>query len=187
MHHAVVPELAHAGVHDGVAGLPALPGFECHFVVAPWKGIEGCLQVAGGEIRHVEQQMAAEFAPAEFAQEFVGIASESRTFGGGKLRGMPDLTRADLAKAQMRREGRCAVAVGPIAVFGVALEACLEKILEPLLRRALACRPALAQASRPVRMCRLEAKVVDGLACDALPRMQVARRGQGLPRSTHRL
>ena len=69
--------------------------------------------------------MPAEFAPAEFAQEFVGIACERGAFGGRKMRGMPDLARADLAEAQMRRQAGCAVAVGPVAIAGVAGKSCL--------------------------------------------------------------
>src|ERR1700679_3031957 len=99
--------------------------------------------------------MPAEFAPAEFAQEFVGIASLCGMLGGGKMRGMPNLARADLAKTQMRRKAGGAVAIGPVAISGVARQAMAEKILEPRLGGAFARRPGFAQAAGPVRPRRL--------------------------------
>ena len=73
VHHAGVPEFAHAGVDDGISGLPALPRAQCLGVVLPGKRVERCLQIARCEIRNVVEQMTAEFAPAEFAEEFIDI------------------------------------------------------------------------------------------------------------------
>ena len=65
--------------------------------------------------------------------------------GRGEARGMPDLTRTDLAEAKMRREPRGAVAVGPVAITGIAGNAAVEERLEPCLRRRLARLPGVAQ------------------------------------------
>ena len=102
------------------------------------------LQVARREIGDVEQQMTAELAPAEFAEEFFDVGGQARVLGRGEARGMPDLTRTDLAEAKMRREPRCAVAVGPVAIARVAGNAAVEERLE----RVLARRP------RPAANCR---------------------------------
>jgi hypothetical protein len=99
-----VPEFTHAGVDDGIAGLAALPGPQRPGIGFPRKGVERGLQVALGQIGNVEQQMPAEFTPAQFAEEFVDVTGELWILGGGKSRGVPDLPRADLAKAQMRRQ-----------------------------------------------------------------------------------
>jgi hypothetical protein len=64
----------------------------------PRETAERGLQTARVEIGHIEQQMPAEFAPAELAQEFICVPCERVAFGGCKLRGMPDLARADLTE-----------------------------------------------------------------------------------------
>ena len=99
-----MPELTHAGVDDGIAGLAALPGAQCPAVGFPGKGVERGLQVTLRQIRHVEQQMPAELAPAQFAEEFIDVAREFRMLGGGKACRVPDLPRADFTEAQMRRK-----------------------------------------------------------------------------------
>ena len=161
VHHAGVPELAHSGIDDGVAGPAALPGDQGLVVALPGEGVEGRLQVALGEIGDVEQQVAAEFAPAEFAEELVDIARELRAFGGGKARGVPDLARAELAESQMRRQSRGAGAVGPVAIAGVSGDAVVEEGPEPRLGRGLAGLPALPQAGRPIGSRRLKLPVAE--------------------------
>ena len=104
MHHAGVPEFAHAGIDDGIAGEAALPRTQGFRVLFPWKGVERRLQVAHRQIRHVEQQVTAELAPADFAEELVDLAREPRVLGGDEMCGVPDLARADFAEPQMRRE-----------------------------------------------------------------------------------
>src|SRR6201999_3763840 len=94
-------------------------------VTLPGKGVELGLQIAGREIRHVEQQMPAELAPAEFAEEFFHLWPQFWLFVGGEMRGVPDLPRADLAKPQMRRQAGGAGAVGPVAIAGIRREAVL--------------------------------------------------------------
>ena len=68
---AGVPELAHSGIDDRIAGTAALPGGERLLVARPGKVVEIGLQVLGGEVRMVVEQVAAELAPAQFAQELV--------------------------------------------------------------------------------------------------------------------
>ena len=59
----------------------------------------------------------------------------------------------------MRREPRCAVAVGPVAIAGIAGNAAFEERLEPGLRGGLAGLPSLAQAAGPIRPRRLKLPV----------------------------
>src|SRR5450756_1518975 len=115
VHHPGVPELAHAGIDDGIAGLAALPRPQCLLVICPGKGVEGRLQIALGEIGHVKQQVATEFAPAQFAQEFVDIARQGRALGRGKACGMPDLARAHRGYRRICDLARSARAIGPVA------------------------------------------------------------------------
>ena len=84
MHHAGVPELAHSRIDDGIAGSAALPGDQRLGVVLPGKAVKRRLQIALGQIRYVEQQMAAELAPAELAEEFIDVARNRVAVGGGK-------------------------------------------------------------------------------------------------------
>ena len=111
--------------------------------------------------------MPAEFAPAEFATG----TCRCRWTGAGRSaaqRGrVPDLPRTDLAEAQMRRQARGRVDVRPVAVGRIADHAVGEERLQPLLRRAFARGPRLAQAAGPIRLGRFERPVLDGLARDA--------------------
>src|SRR5262249_39994588 len=161
---------------NGIAGAAALPGSERPGVVLPGEGIESRLQVDGGEFRIVEEQVPAELAPAEFAQELVDICRQSRSLGRGKTGRMPDLPWADLAKAQVRRERGGAVAVGTVALACVSLKSVSEEGFEPLLSGCFARIPALAQAASPVGMARLELPVFERLARDARDRRQPLRR-----------
>ena len=107
-------------------------------------------------------------------------------FGCGEARSVPDLARADLAETQMRRQPRGAVAVGPVAVAGIAGNAAAEKRLEGGLCRGLARRPVVAQAAGPIRLARLKLPVlqpVGGEVCHAIQRF---RRGQRLGRIAQR-
>ncbi len=156
VHHAGVPELAHAGVDDRVAGQAAPPGLQCARIALPGKGVELLLQISVGEVGDVEQQVAAELAPAELAQELVDVAGEARVLGGGEAGCVPELARADLAEAQMRRQARGAVAVGPVAIVGVAADPVVEESLQQRLCGGFARRPALAQPAGPIGPGRLE-------------------------------
>ncbi len=101
-----------------------------------------------------------------------------RPLGGGKLRGMPDLSRADLAEAQMRRQARGRIDVRAVAVVGIADDALGEECLQPFLRRAFARGPRLAQPAGPIGLGRFERPVLDGFARDAVDRWQQGRCGQ---------
>jgi hypothetical protein len=87
-----------------IDGLAALPRPQRLFVMPPRKCVERGLQIAQREIGHVEQQMSAEFAPARFGEVLVDVAHKGRALGRGKAGGAPELPRADLAKAQVRRQ-----------------------------------------------------------------------------------
>ena len=131
--------------------------------------------------------MPAELAPAEFAEEFFDIGGQARVLGRGEARGMPDLARADLAEAKMRRQPRGAVAVGPVAIAGIAGDAAVEERLEPRLRRGLAGLPGLAQAAGPIRPGRFELPVFQLVACEVGYAAQALRRRQRLRRIAQRL
>src|SRR5215470_13748324 len=98
------------------------------------------------------QQMIAELAPTELREKLVDVPPDARILIGGKLGGMPDLERADLAKAQMRRQPRRGLSVGAIAARHVADNPLTQKFVEPLARACLARCPADAQSSSPVRL-----------------------------------
>ena len=106
----------------------------------------GCASARSG---HVEQQMAAELAPAELAEELVDVGGQARVLGRRKACGVPDLARADLAETQMRREPRGAVAVGPVAVAGVAGDAVVEERLKSRLGGGLAGLSSSRAGRRP--------------------------------------
>ena len=106
VHEAGVPELAHAGIDDGIAGAAALPGAQRLGVLGPREGIEAGVEVGSGEIGMVEQQVIGELAPAELRQELFDIAVRGGAVFRGACRRVPDLARADLAETQVRRQAR---------------------------------------------------------------------------------
>jgi hypothetical protein len=67
VHDAGVPELTHPGIDEGVAGLAALTRDKRLVVRLPWKHVERGLQIAQRQVGRVKHQVAAEFAPAQFA------------------------------------------------------------------------------------------------------------------------
>lgn len=52
----------------------------------------------------IVEEVAAELAPAEFAQELVDARSECRIFIRGEPRRVPDMARAQFAEPQVRRQ-----------------------------------------------------------------------------------
>ena len=103
VHPAGAPELAHAGIDDGVAGLPLLPALELIRLSLPAETVEVGIEVRGAEIRMVIKQVPREFPPCHFLEEFFGIVT------GNALRlpdGLPDLKGRDLAMGEVRRQAR---------------------------------------------------------------------------------
>jgi hypothetical protein len=69
VHPAAVPELAHAGVDDGDAGAPALPGRSRASASPLRQGKSAKRGLSGSRgLREVIEQLVAELAPAELAQ-----------------------------------------------------------------------------------------------------------------------
>ena len=155
---------------------------------ASMESVERGLQVARREVGDVEQQMTAELAPAEFAEELVDVGGQARVLGRRKARGVPDLARTDFAETKMRREPRGAVAVGPVAIAGIAGNAAVEERLEaaPAPTASPGC-PVVAQAAGPIRPGRLEFPVFELVACEVRHAVQRLRRRQRLWRIAQRL
>src|SRR6202041_2580369 len=95
---------------------------------------------------------------------------------------VPDLPWTDLAKAQMRREPRGAVAIGPVAAHAISGRTAFKKCVELGVGRYLARRPRLAQSAGPIRLRRLKTPAFDAVAGKGRPRMPPFRRGQGFRR-----
>src|SRR5579863_7842693 len=96
--------------------------------------------------------MIREFAPAEFREEFIEIiaAGFCRPGHHSMLGGMPDLTRREMAEAQIGREARGREPVGPLAVRRIAVEAVFQEMFERGMTAGFARGPGRAQAARPV-------------------------------------
>src|ERR1700722_14837825 len=96
------------------------------------------------------------------------------------MRSVPDLTRAHLTKAQMRREPRRTGVVEPVAPAGIASHGTSKKFIEPLLPGQLARRPALAQPTGPIRLRGLEAPAFKRVACGVWSGAHPVGGGRGL-------
>ena len=64
--HAIVhpprrPQLAHARIHDRIAGLALLPGFQLVLTLVPFKRVELGLEIRFGQIREVVKQVVEDF------------------------------------------------------------------------------------------------------------------------------
>ena len=87
------------------------------------------------------QQVIAELAPAKLGQEFFNVAPNTLILLGDELRRMPDLERADLAEAQMRRQPRGSLIVGAIAARRVAFETLGQELFKARAGAGLTSRP----------------------------------------------
>ena len=78
-----------------------------------------------------------ELAPTEFGEEFSGPGLGSADAGGsgGAQHRVPDLARPQLAVMQVRRKPRSGGQCGAIALIGIGVQVCLDK-LPQLPRRA---------------------------------------------------
>jgi hypothetical protein len=94
-----MPEFAHAGIDDRIAGAAALPRLERCVVVAPGKCVKTRLQILRSEIRKMMQQVVGKFAPAKLAQELLDI-TRWRPLVGSEARRVENVDGADFAEAQ---------------------------------------------------------------------------------------
>jgi hypothetical protein len=103
VHPSRHPELAHAGVDDRIAGLPALPGKKKPLILAPGKR---SILLAKGSVRQIgrmKQQMIGELPPRKLAQKRLVSGGAPVRVRMSKRR-VPALRRRDLAEMEMRRE-----------------------------------------------------------------------------------
>ena len=143
VHVPGVPELAHAGVHEGDAGLPALPRLEVGRLI-PLERVELGPVVLRGEVGVVEQDVPVELAPSKLAQELRDVRA-----GRGRdvaVHALPHLERADLAEAQVRAEPARHVARGLIAAV-VVLQIVARRTRSR--RSWAACSPGVQVSRRP--------------------------------------
>ena len=153
MHPAGRPELPHAGIDDRKTGASLLPRTKPDGVVRPGKPRVVGPQRRVARVGKVVQQMVGKLPPAEFAE--IGLRAARRDLRrrlppNGLADAMPDPSRRDLAKVEMRRQAAGAIPIGPIAASGVAIESLFEESLEPLAGAGLAGRPGLSHRGSPV-------------------------------------
>ena len=111
------------------------------------------LQVTRGKIGHVEQQMPAEFAPAEFAQD-LSLAWRARH--AAAMGRAPAWRWRDPARTADERAG--SVGLGLVFLRHIAGEHHARHALPAALLPIPAC-PGFAQAAGPIRPCRLRPKL----------------------------
>ena len=107
MHDTGVPELAHAGIDDGVTGFTTLPALQCGFIIRPRKIGIFWLERLIRKIWKVMQQVIRKFTPENFLQKLFTAAIQCAACARHGAAGcVPNLMRADFAPMQMRREAR---------------------------------------------------------------------------------
>ena len=131
MHPALGEELAHPGVDDRVPGVPGPPRLDgvLGLVVAHPRHLGP--QVGPRRARLVEQDVGVELAPGELGLVRVGpLAPLPREVGEQRA-------RVQDTELEVRRHPRGAVAVGAVAVVGVAVEGPLAPRAPPREGRLL--------------------------------------------------
>ena len=101
MHPARLPKLAHPGIHNRIASLPALPGAKHPGIRRPGKGREIGAQRRLRHFRAVPEQMMRKLPPQHFLEEGLQPCAALR---GRRPRRHPDLTRRNLPEMQMGRK-----------------------------------------------------------------------------------
>ncbi|WP_170304108.1 hypothetical protein [Microvirga makkahensis] len=104
VHPARVPQLAHAGIDDGILPQPRPQGIQILRIVLTEKFFEArCV----GFFRQVwvsVQKLVVKIAPDHLAQKLQRVPQRRGALGNEILYGVPHLTRADLTESQMRGE-----------------------------------------------------------------------------------
>ena len=182
VHVAGLPEFAHAGIDDGIAGKPFFPALkDIRSRLAPRKTVELGLKIPAGQIRKVKPQVMAELPPCQFRQEFAGIPVADIPAVLALAHGMPELAWRNHAEAQIGREPGNVTASGKVSALAITLRALCQKVIEKLPCACLAGRPQRFPAISPVGAVRLQAERIEftgarHLAAKALQRLW---RGKG--------
>ena len=135
VHPAGLPELAHAGIDDRVAGPPALPGPDVVGIgLGPGEVVEGGFRLLAARSGCSSSRCQANSRQPSSDRNLVRAAP-----AGAAGNGVPDLTGADLAETQMRREARGGVGRRPVAFRAVARRGASTKAASASARRV---RPA---------------------------------------------
>ena len=71
MHKTCLPQLTHARIDNGVAGLALLPCFELSFAIVPRKGRELVFERDVGHFVEEIDELITEFAPADLCQKLI--------------------------------------------------------------------------------------------------------------------
>ena len=163
MHPAGLPQLPHAGVHQGIAGAPLLPGLQ--FGVRrrlPGKVVELPAVVLRGQVRILVQQLPAELTPAELAPEDPDVGR--RVAREAFPEGMPDTEGTDLAEAQVRGEAAGALDARQVPARAIVLHGPVQEIVQPVVGAVLARGPRCGQTAAPVRLAGEEPPAVQPVA-----------------------
>ena len=131
VHIAGPPELPHAGIDKVVAGLAAAPGTEAAVVVMPRKGVELTAHIGSVQIGDLVEQTVGEFAPRQFRAELFGRGGKGGFMLDGLVELIKDAVRTDLAEAQVGRQVRGGVEIGPVAIIRIPLQEIFDKCLNP--------------------------------------------------------
>src|SRR5690606_21441985 len=113
----------------------------------PGEGVEAAVEVVFGAVREVVQQMMGELAPAQLAEEGLNVGVQC--CAAPRLECGGDAPWRDLAEMQVRRQARTADAIGPLALFAVAMQRAVEEDLQRFARPGLAGRPVLPETGVP--------------------------------------
>ena len=101
MHPPGRPQLAHAGIDNGNAGLAALPGIQPGRIAAPGEVIELAVEIFVPQAAEMMGEINGKVAPTQLGQEFLGALETAAALGVVSDR-MPDRARRDFAPGQMR-------------------------------------------------------------------------------------
>ena len=148
VHPTGLPELAHASIDEGIPRPALSPRAQRIGVGAIRIGIEAFAPVLFGKLWVMVENMVGEFAPADFAEEFVDVG---RAFDGGVRDPSKDLARCCFAPMQMRRQARRVFAIRSVAQFRVAMDRVSDKRVETRCSAGFARLPKTLPSRRPIR------------------------------------
>ena len=152
---ALVALLGAFGWGTFAAALVPRPVFEIRaFLIGPRKREKSVSQGLGLQMWKMENQMITEFTPPQFALKML---HRIRVLGPGPLMRLPpEAARADLSKADMRRQRRCAPLCGKITCFVIRPNHAVRKRIKAGQCTSFARLPRGPQAPRPVHWLRLK-------------------------------
>ena len=128
VHPSRAPQFAHPRVHDRVTRAALLPGGQRPRLVAPRKVVEAGAPVLLHHVREVDEQVVAELAPCELAQERLRPAGSGAAGLDERGQDAPHPVGTDFAPVEVRGESRRGREIRPVPLVPIPVRGAVDEV-----------------------------------------------------------